>query len=83
MKSLVLAEKPSVARDIARVLKCHKICLQSKAFPQGYMGVGHRVTPRSESMIKIKNGKVSVLPTLIPKKWELVVIKQTSKAIPM
>ena len=24
MKSLVLAEKPSVARDIARVLKCHK-----------------------------------------------------------
>ena len=24
MKSLVLAEKPSVARDIARVLKCQK-----------------------------------------------------------
>ena len=24
MKSLVLAEKPSVARDIARVLGCHK-----------------------------------------------------------
>ena len=24
MKSLVLAEKPSVARDIARVLNCHK-----------------------------------------------------------
>ena len=24
MKSLVLAEKPSVARDIARVLKCSK-----------------------------------------------------------
>ena len=24
MKSLVLAEKPSVARDIARVLSCHK-----------------------------------------------------------
>lgn len=24
MKSLVLAEKPSVARDIARVLDCHK-----------------------------------------------------------
>ena len=24
MKSLVLAEKPSVARDIARVLKCNK-----------------------------------------------------------
>ena len=24
MKSLVLAEKPSVARDIARVLKCGK-----------------------------------------------------------
>lgn len=25
MKSLVIAEKPSVARDIARVLKCGKI----------------------------------------------------------
>ena len=24
MKSLVIAEKPSVARDIARVLKCQK-----------------------------------------------------------
>ena len=24
MKSLVLAEKPSVARDIARVLKCNR-----------------------------------------------------------
>ncbi len=24
MKSLVLAEKPSVARDIARVLGCHR-----------------------------------------------------------
>ena len=24
MKALVLAEKPSVARDIARVLGCHK-----------------------------------------------------------
>ena len=24
MKSLVIAEKPSVARDIARVLKCNK-----------------------------------------------------------
>ena len=28
MKALVIAEKPSVARDIARVLKCgKKICL--------------------------------------------------------
>ena len=46
MKKLVLAEKPSVARDIARVLGCKK---QTKNYIEGssYIvtwGLGHLVT---------------------------------------
>ena len=46
MKRLVLAEKPSVARDIARVLGCKK---QTKNYIEGdkYVvtwGLGHLVT---------------------------------------
>ena len=45
-KSLVLAEKPSVARDIANVLKCHK---KGNGFLEGdkYIvtwALGHLVT---------------------------------------
>ena len=46
MKSLVLAEKPSVARDIARVLKCGK-SLNGAMEGQEYIvtwGLGHLVT---------------------------------------
>ena len=45
MKSLVLAEKPSVARDIARVLKCGK-SLNGAMEGQEYrnMGTGDLVT---------------------------------------
>ena len=46
MKSLVLAEKPSVARDIARVLKCGK-SLNGAKEGQEYIvtwGLGHLVT---------------------------------------
>ncbi len=81
MKSLVLAEKPSVARDIARVLKC------SKNLPGAIEGsqyivtwaLGHLVTladPEGYDK-KFKEWNMSDLP-MVPKKWELVVIRQTS-----
>ena len=81
MKSLVLAEKPSVARDIARVLKC------SKNLPGAIEGsqyivtwaLGHLVTladPEGYDK-KFKEWNMSDLP-MGPKKWELVVIRQTS-----
>ena len=81
MKSLGLAEKPSVARDIARVLKC------SKNLPGAIEGsqyivtwaLGHLVTladPEGYDK-KFKEWNMSDLP-MVPKKWELVVIRQTS-----
>lgn len=82
MKSLVLAEKPSVARDIARVLKCHKNlpgAIEGNSYVVTW-ALGHLVTladPESYD-IKFKEWNMSVLP-MIPKKWDLVVIKQTSK----
>ena len=82
MKSLVLAEKPSVARDIARVLKCHKNlpgAIEGSSYVVTW-ALGHLVTladPESYDK-KFKEWNMSVLP-MIPKKWDLVVIKQTSK----
>ena len=82
MKSLVLAEKPSVARDIARVLKCHKNlpgAIEGNSYVVTW-ALGHLVTladPESYDK-KFKEWNMSVLP-MIPKKWDLVVIKQTSK----
>ncbi len=71
MKSLVLAEKPSVARDIARVLKC------SKNLPGAIEGsqyivtwaLGHLVTladPEGYDK-KFKEWNMSDLP-MVPKK---------------
>ena len=82
MKSLVLAEKPSVARDIARVLKCHKNlpgAIEGNSYVVTW-ALGHLVTladPENYDK-KFKKWNMSVLP-MIPKKWDLVVIKQTSK----
>ncbi|NMD69761.1 DNA topoisomerase III [Bacillus sp. DNRA2] len=81
-KSVVLAEKPSVARDIAGVLKCHK---KGNGFLEGdkYIvtwALGHLVTladPESYDE-KYKTWKIEDLP-MIPKDLKLVVIKQTSK----
>ena len=82
MKSLVLAEKPSVARDIARVLKCGK---KSNGALEGdkYVvtwALGHLVTlaDPEEYDKKYKEWKMEDLP-MMPKKMELVVIKQTAK----
>lgn len=82
MKSLVLAEKPSVARDIARVLKCHKNlpgAIEGNSYVVTW-ALGHLVTLADTESYdkKFKEWNMSVLP-MIPKKWDLVVIKQTSK----
>ena len=82
MKSLVLAEKPSVARDIARVLGCHKN-ISGAIEGSNYIvtwALGHLVTlaDPEEYDKRFKAWDMSYLP-MVPKKWELVVIKQTSK----
>ncbi len=82
MKKLVLAEKPSVARDIARVLKCGKK-LNGSIEGKDYVvtwALGHLVTladPEGYDK-KYREWKMEDLP-MIPKKMELVVIKQTAK----
>lgn len=82
MKSLVLAEKPSVARDIARVLNCHKN-ISGAIEGNNYIvtwALGHLVTladPEGYDK-KYKEWNLSVLP-MVPQKWELVVSKQTAK----
>lgn len=81
-KSLVLAEKPSVARDIANVLKCHK---KGNGFLEGdkYIvtwALGHLVTladPESYDE-KYKKWNLEDLP-MLPERLKLTTIKQTSK----
>ncbi len=82
MKSLILAEKPSVAKDIARVLNCRKN-LSGAIEGDRYVitwALGHLVTLADpEGYDKAyKEWNLSALP-MIPQKWELVVIKQTAK----
>lgn len=82
MKSLVLAEKPSVARDIARVLNCRKN-ISGAIEGNDYIvtwALGHLVTlaDPEEYDKKYKEWNMSYLP-MLPEKWELVVIKQTAK----
>lgn len=81
-KSLILAEKPSVARDIARVLNCHKKgngYFESNEYIVTW-ALGHLVTladPESYD-IKYKTWKLDELP-MIPPKLKLTTIKKTSK----
>lgn len=82
MKSLVLAEKPSVARDIARVLGCHKN-ISGAIEGEKYIvtwALGHLVTlaDPEEYDKDFKAWNMTYLP-MLPEKWELVIIKQTSK----
>ena len=74
MKSLVLAEKPSVARDIARVLGCSK---KLNGAIEGNRYVVTLADPEEYDK-KYKEWKLEDLP-MMPKKMELVVIKQTAK----
>ncbi len=82
MKTLVIAEKPSVGRDIANVLKCKN---GGNGFLEGgkYIvtwAMGHLVTLADPEKYddKYKSWNLADLP-IMPKKTELVVIKQTSK----
>ncbi|PEB41799.1 DNA topoisomerase III [Bacillus pseudomycoides] len=81
-KIVVIAEKPSVARDIARVLKCDK---KGNGYLEGnkYIvtwALGHLVTladPESYD-VKYKKWNLEDLP-MLPERLKLTVIKQTGK----
>ncbi|KAA0783068.1 MULTISPECIES: DNA topoisomerase III [Bacillus] len=81
-KSVIIAEKPSVARDIARVLKCDK---KGNGYLEGskYIvtwALGHLVTladPESYD-VKYKQWNLEDLP-MLPERLKLTVIKQTGK----
>ncbi|MCK9443026.1 MAG: DNA topoisomerase III [Tissierellaceae bacterium] len=80
--SLVLAEKPSVARDIARVLNCKK---KGNGYLEGskYIvtwALGHLVTlaDPEEYNKKYKTWELEDLP-ILPDKMKLVTIRQTAK----
>lgn len=81
-KILVLAEKPSVGRDIARVLKCNK---KGNGYLEGdkYIvtwALGHLVTlaDPEEYNKSYKSWRIEDLP-ILPSHMKLVVIKQTQK----
>ncbi|QNF27553.1 DNA topoisomerase III [Metabacillus elymi] len=81
-KTVVLAEKPSVGRDLARVLNCHK---KGNGFLEGdqYIvtwALGHLVTladPESYGD-NYKSWRLEDLP-MLPAPLKLVVIKKTGK----
>ena len=82
MKSLVLAEKPSVGKDLGRVLKCRP---RGRGFMEGdkYVvtwALGHLVTLAEPEVYdaKFKRWNLEYLP-MMPDKMKLKVIKQTSQ----
>lgn len=82
VKSVVIAEKPSVARDIANVLKCNK---KGNGFLEGdkYIvtwALGHLVTLADPEAYdnKYKTWNLEDLP-MLPERMKLVVMKQTGK----
>lgn len=81
-KSLVLAEKPSVAREIARVLGCNQKGNGCLIGPQYIVtwALGHLVTLADPEAYddRYKTWRLDDLP-MLPQKMELVVIKETSK----
>lgn len=81
-KILVLAEKPSVGRDLARVLNCKK---GGNGFLEGdkYIvtwALGHLVTLADPEVYedRYKSWKIEDLP-MLPEKLKLVVIKQSGR----
>ncbi|TWT03450.1 DNA topoisomerase III [Planomicrobium sp. CPCC 101079] len=82
MKSVVLAEKPSVARDIARVLGCSQKgngYLEGKQYIVTW-ALGHLVTQAQPEQYdaEYKEWKMENLP-IIPDPFKLVPIKQSMK----
>lgn len=81
MKSLVLAEKPSVARELARVLGCnqtHKSYLEGNQYIVTW-ALGHLIELKMPEHYdsKYKTWRLEDLP-IIPQTMGLKVIKQTS-----
>lgn len=82
MKTLVIAEKPSVGRDIARVLHCGQKgngCLEGSQYVVTW-ALGHLVTLQDPEDYdkKYKEWKMEVLP-MMPEKLKIKVIPQTGK----
>ena len=82
MKSLVIAEKPSVARDIARVLGANQKnggVLEGKKYVVTW-ALGHLVTLADPEAYdkKYEKWEMSTLP-MLPKDMKLVVIRQSGK----
>ena len=82
MKHLVIAEKPSVGRDIARVLHCNK---KTNTYIErtDYIvtwALGHLVTLADPEQYdeQYKTWNMDTLP-MLPEHWKLVVIKQTGR----
>ena len=81
-KTLVLTEKPSVAKDIARVLGCKRSgngCIVGDKYIITW-ALGHLVTLADPEAYddKYKNWRMEDLP-MLPGRMKLVVIGQTSK----
>ncbi|MEW9121635.1 MAG: DNA topoisomerase III [Thermotaleaceae bacterium] len=81
-KALILAEKPSVGRDLARVLNCKK---KGNGFFEGekYIvtwALGHLITLGDPEVYdqRYTAWRIEDLP-ILPERLKLVVIKQTSK----
>lgn len=81
-KIVVLAEKPSVGRDLARVLQCGK---KGNGYFEGNSHIvtwalGHLVTHADPEAYSdsYKTWKMEDLP-MLPQELKLVVIKKTSK----
>ncbi|SHK50100.1 DNA topoisomerase-3 [Desulforamulus aeronauticus DSM 10349] len=81
-KTLVLAEKPSVGRDLARVLHCHQ---KGFGYLEGYKyivtwALGHLVTLADPDVYDAKYSawRMEDLP-MLPSPLKLVVIKQSGK----
>jgi DNA topoisomerase-3 len=81
-KSLVLTEKPSVGREIAKILNCHQKgngCFLGAKYVVVW-ALGHLVTLADPEAYdaKYKTWKIEDLP-MLPPKMDLVVIKETAK----
>ena len=81
-KIVVLAEKPSVARDIARVLNCN---IKKRSYIEGnkYIitwGLGHLVTLAAPEVYneKFKTWTMDTLP-MLPERIKLTVIDKTAR----
>ena len=81
-KTLVLTEKPSVGREIAKILDCKQKgngCFIGSRYVVVW-ALGHLVTLADPEVYdeKYKNWKIEDLP-MLPTKMDLVVMKETSK----